>query len=217
MDSFRLSPTIGPIIQDLFQHLGHASTEEAEPILYRLQQPQRKRRAPCLRLQLADRAGHHTPLASGRGSPPPRLLRLGPSGSPPAHSASAPRLLPCLRPCFRARAGCRTSSTSLLYLWVATCTSTSPPPPLPSTSSAAGRAGCETRWPGGRRPPPRRAPVRRWSVGESDAYLRSERRATQNGWCLWAICWRVYLVGKTLCKTYFWVWVTLCISCWRQP
>ena len=114
-----------------------------------------------------------------------------------------------------ARAGCRTSSTSLLYLWVATCTSTSPPPPLPSTSSAVGQAGCETRWPGGRRPPPRRAPVRRWSVGESDAYLRSERRATQNGWCLWVICWRVYLVGKTLCKTYFWVWVT--ISCWRQP
>ena len=50
-----------------------------------------------------------------------------------------------------------------------------------------------------------------------DTYLGSASAPTQNGSWVCLLRWSVFCLPKTLCTTHFWVWLTLCVCCWRQP
>ena len=67
----------------------------------------------------------------------------------------------------------------------------------------------------GRRPgpPPSFAPGERnvrW------AFLRPASLGTQNGCRVWVACWRTISVGKYTVRDPKWVWVAVCVFCWRQ-
>ena len=53
--------------------------------------------------------------------------------------------------------------------------------------------------------------------GEGDAKMRPASYGRQNGCFFWVICWRVILGRQITVDEAFWVWVTLWVSCWRQP
>jgi len=65
--------------------------------------------------------------------------------------------------------------------------------------------------------------TQRWALcgdaeGPSEhAYLGFASAPTQNGSWVCLLRWSVFCLPKTLCTTHFWVWVTLCVCCWRQP
>ena len=112
------------------------------------------------------------------------------------------------------------------------------PPPLAPPSSAAGpAAGTASSW-GGRRAKRPRAPCAvplaagagagrggragpppSFAPGERNArwaFLRPASLGTQNGCRVWVACWRTISVGKYTVRDPKWVWVAVCVFCWRQ-
>ena len=49
------------------------------------------------------------------------------------------------------------------------------------------------------------------------AFLRRGWRPRQNAYPVCVFCWRRFAFPKSTVATHFWVWVTLCVCCWRQP
>ena len=140
--------------------------------------------------------------------PQQRPLDPDGGGSPRSRPVATPRSRrPWLPPSSRPVASPR-CSLSFVHLLHSSCGSLE--------DLGCGRpAPPQTRLTAGRAPPRRLLWGHHYGVAEicvfqrEDAYLRSLWPRTQNGCLVWVFCWILFLGCKTLCMTYFCVWVPL--------